>query len=249
MFSHGAITFKPKAGTLRVEYRSSSVMGLNSVTTLIIGSQSAVLVDPPFLVPDAKEVVLWIKSSLNQGQKLHAIWCTHHHPDHYLSANPILDAFPEASFLTAAYVRAGIDREYDEKRVFWPKAFGADKIPEWPAKPEVYPYSLMQLPGDASSPIVILGPIVGDTVDHATLWLPTEKVFVAGDALYGRTTSLWTEEIESPQLLKAWRAVLDLVESLEPDLVVVGEQSEWVCSSWLIPLRSHRARHRTECRS
>lgn len=86
----------------------------------------------------------------------------------------------------------------------------------------------MQLPGDAASPIIIMGPIVGDTVDHATLWLPHEKVFVAGDCLYGRTTSVWTEEIETPQILKAWRAVLDLVESLSPDLIVVGHIEQGV---------------------
>ena len=74
IFSQGTmIVYKPKQGSLHVEYRSSSVQGLNSVTTLIKGKTSAVLVDPPFLVPDALEVVKWLQSSLSEGQKLHAV--------------------------------------------------------------------------------------------------------------------------------------------------------------------------------
>ena len=59
--------------------------------------------------------------SVSISLTFYQVWCTHHHPDHYISANPILDAFPEASFLTAPYVRRGIDKEYEEKRSFWPK--------------------------------------------------------------------------------------------------------------------------------
>ena len=75
---------------------------------------------------------------------------------------------------------------------------------------------------------MIIGPVVGDTVDHAMLWLPAEKVVVAGDALYGRTTSVWTEEIETPQILRAWRKVLELITSLKPELVVVGHMEQGV---------------------
>jgi glyoxylase-like metal-dependent hydrolase (beta-lactamase superfamily II) len=97
----------------------SSEVGLSSVTTLIVGSQAAVVVDPPFLVPDAKAVVEFIKSKTDLP--VVAVFTSHHHPDHYFSANPILDAFPGSRFYAHEYVRAGIDREYDEKVVYWPK--------------------------------------------------------------------------------------------------------------------------------
>lgn len=98
---------------LQTHILSSSEKGLSSITTLIVGDRCAALVDPPFLVPDANAVVKWIKETTDLPLK--AIFVTHHHPDHYFSANPILEAFPESKLFAAPYVCAGIDREYDEK--------------------------------------------------------------------------------------------------------------------------------------
>ena len=103
---------------LEVHYQVSSEMGLSSVTTLIVGSKSAVVIDPPFLIPDANKVVEMIKSKTSLP--VVAVFVTHHHPDHYFSANPILDAFPGSKLYAHPCVRAGIDREYDEKVVYWP---------------------------------------------------------------------------------------------------------------------------------
>ena len=85
-------------------------------------------------------MIKWAKEKLGD-RKLSATFSSHHHPDHYFSANPILDAFPEASFLAASYVRAGIDREYDEKVVYWPSLYG-DKVPKAPRKRESDPPGL-----------------------------------------------------------------------------------------------------------
>ena len=73
---------------------SPSEKGLSSVTTLIVGSKAAALIDPPFLIPDANAVVDWAKNKVSVPLK--AVFVTHHHPQHYFSANPIFDAFPES---------------------------------------------------------------------------------------------------------------------------------------------------------
>jgi glyoxylase-like metal-dependent hydrolase (beta-lactamase superfamily II) len=88
---------------LQTYYHSSSEKGLSSVTTLIVGSKAAALIDPPFLIPDANDVVEWVKQKLG-STKLKAVFVTHHHPDHYFSANPILDAFG-AELFAAPYGR------------------------------------------------------------------------------------------------------------------------------------------------
>lgn len=103
---------------LQTHTHISSEKGLSSVTTLIVGQTTAVVIDPPFLIPDAQLVVSMIKSKTSNP--VVAVFVTHHHPDHYFSANPILEAFPNAKFYAHPYVRAGIDREYDEKVVYWP---------------------------------------------------------------------------------------------------------------------------------
>jgi glyoxylase-like metal-dependent hydrolase (beta-lactamase superfamily II) len=195
-----------------------------------------VVVDPPFLIPDAQAVVSMIKSKTSNP--VVAVFVTHHHPDHYFSANPILEAYPEAKFYAHPYVRAGIDREYDEKVEYWPKVFGMENIPTRPARPEVYNYSFFMLPGDEQSAVswskrcgissnrveqvVLLGPVQGDSIDHTLFWLPQERVVIRGDAVYARSTHAWVEEIETPDILHAWNLTLLLIESLNPEKIIAG---------------------------
>src|SRR4051794_9248595 len=107
-----------------------------------------------------------------------------------MSANPILEAFPTAAFYAAPYVLAGINREYDEKVVFWPKVYGSD-VPTQPRKPNAYPYSFFIIDGNPSSPVMLLGPVQGDSVDHTLFWLPMEKTIICGDSMYARSTHVW----------------------------------------------------------
>lgn len=174
---------------LETHIHSASERGLSSITTLITGTKSAILIDPPFLLTDAASVITWIKKTTPLPLK--AIFVTHHHPDHFFSANPILEAWPAAKFLAASYVRAGIDREYDEKVKYWSKALGEEHVPAEPRKPEVYDFSFVELEGDEGSPVLLLGPLQGDAVDHTLFWLPTEKTLITGDAVYARSTHVW----------------------------------------------------------
>ncbi|GAA5854817.1 hypothetical protein JCM8547_004081 [Rhodosporidiobolus lusitaniae] len=204
---------------LKVFYKSNSEAGLSSITTLIVSAEGAVLIDAPFLIPDAKEVITWIKETTSLP--LVAVFVTHHHPDHFFSANPILEAWPEAQFLAAPYVLAGIEREYDEKIVFWPSIYG-DLVPKNPRKPTAYPYSFFILPGNSNSPVILLGPVLGDCIDHSMFYLPREKVIITGDCMYGKSVSVWAAEIETADLLESWRNILDLIEGLDVDLIIPG---------------------------
>lgn len=174
---------------LQTFIHSSSEKGLSSVSTLVVGSSVSVLFDPPFLIPDANSVVEWIKKTTKLP--LRAIFVTHHHPDHYFSANQILEAFPSATLYAAPYVCAGIDREYDEKIKYWPTVFGKENVPTNPRKPTPFEFSFFQLDGNPDSPIVLLGPLQGDSVDHTLFWLPVEKIVICGDAVYARSTHVW----------------------------------------------------------
>jgi len=177
---------------LQTYHHSSSTKGLSSITTLIVGAEEAVLIDPPLLVPDAQAVVTWIQTTTNNPLK--AVFVTHHHPDHFFSANPVLDAFPSAKFYAAPYVLAGINREYDDKVKYWPTVFG-NEVPEAPKKPEEFNFSFFMLQGNPDSPVVLLGPLQGDSVDHTLFWMPTERTIICGDAVYGRSTHVWYVEL------------------------------------------------------
>ncbi|KAH6986745.1 putative metallo-beta-lactamase domain protein [Ilyonectria destructans] len=205
---------------LTTHLHCSSVEGLSSVTVLITGSKYCALIDPPFLIPDANDVVSWIRKTTTLPLK--GVFVTHHHPDHYFSANPILEAFPEAKFYAAPYVCAAIDREYDEKVKYWPTVVGADKVPAAPRKPDKFHHSFFVLDGDESSPVMLLGPLQGDCVDGTLFWLPSERTIICGDAIYARCSHIWVEEIETPTILAAWRKTIALIEGLNPATIIPG---------------------------
>jgi len=85
---------------------------------------------------------------------------------------------------------AGIEREYDEKIKFWPTVYGK-LVPESPTKPTAFEHSLFVLEGNEQSPVILLGPLQGDSVDHTLFWIPTERTIVCGDAVYARSTHVW----------------------------------------------------------
>lgn len=174
---------------LQTYHRSSSVKGLSSVTTLIVGASEAALIDPPFLLPDALAVVSWIQTLTHNQVK--AVFVTHQHPDHFFSVNPILDAFPSAKFYAAPYVLEGISRDFDAKAKHWPAIFGKEYFAETPRKPEEFTFSFFLMQGNRESPVVLLGPLQGDSVDHTVFWLPTERTIICGDTIYGRSTHAW----------------------------------------------------------
>lgn len=185
----GNLAARQRKMPLQTYHRSSSIKGLSSITTIIVGESEAVLIDPPFLIHDAQSVVHWVRDTTNKPLK--AVFVTHHHPDHFFSANPILDAFPAAQFYAAPYVLAGINREYDDKVKYWPSVFGKDNVPEEPRKPEQFDFSFFLLQGNPDSPVVLLGPLQGDSVDHTIFWMPTERTIICGDTIYGRSTHAW----------------------------------------------------------
>jgi hypothetical protein len=93
--------------------------------------------------------------------------------------------------------------------------FGEERIPLHPKVPEPFYHTFFTLEGDESSPIHLLAPLQGDTVDHTIFWLPKERIIVAGtflkdrlswvgDAVYGRTHPLWLEEAATPALANSW---------------------------------------------
>lgn len=66
-------------GRLTTDHYVSSDMGLSSVSTLIVGTNAAVLIDPSFFLTDAAECASWIKKKIG-NKELSAVFVTHHHP-------------------------------------------------------------------------------------------------------------------------------------------------------------------------
>lgn len=171
---------------LQTHQHTSTPKGLSSITTLLTTPNASLLIDPPFLLTDAESTIHWIKSLTPHAPS--AIFLTHHHPDHFFSANPILAAFPNAKFYAAPYVCSRINAEYDQKVKYWPTVLGSDAVPAKPSKPDPYLSSFFMLDG---SPVVLLGPVQGDCVDQTVFWIPECRTVVAGDVVFGRSVHVW----------------------------------------------------------
>ncbi|PWY80658.1 Metallo-hydrolase/oxidoreductase [Aspergillus heteromorphus CBS 117.55] len=206
---------------IQIHHRCSSPTGLSSVTTLLTTPTSSLLIDPPFLLSDAHATLAWLRTLTTPLSPLKAIFITHHHPDHFFSANPILAAFPAAKFYAAPYVRARIDAEYAQKVPYWAKVLGQENIPAAPQRPAPYPFSFFLL-GEEQEPVFLLGPVVGDCVDQTVFWIPGVRAVVAGDVVFGRSVHVWLEETETPALLSSWHSTLNLIASLNPVHIIPG---------------------------
>ncbi|GLA75118.1 hypothetical protein AtubIFM55763_006381 [Aspergillus tubingensis] len=202
---------------IQTHHHTSTPKGLSSITTLLTTPHASLLIDPPFLLKDAESTIHWIKSLTPHAPS--AIFLTHHHPDHFFSANPILAAFPNAKFYAAPYVCARINAEYDQKIKYWPTVLGSDAVPAKPRKPDPYLSSFFMLDG---CPVVLMGPVQGDCVDQTVFWIPESRTVVAGDVVFGRSVHVWVEELESPALVQAWLKTLDMIDHLHPLKIIPG---------------------------
>src|SRR5262245_55857882 len=89
------------AAPLEIQIIQTSVGSLYANMTLIKGEKSAVLVDAPFTRSDAHRVVAAV---LESGKTLETLIVTHDHPDHFFSAEVIVDAFPNVRVVAAPQV-------------------------------------------------------------------------------------------------------------------------------------------------
>jgi hypothetical protein len=96
-----------------------------------------------------------------------------------------LDAFPEARFYASPQVLKALNNEIEGKILHWRGMFGEERIPLHPQVPEPFYHTFFTLEGDESSPIHLLAPLQGDTVDHTIFWLPKERIIIAGTFLKG----------------------------------------------------------------
>ncbi|EHK20436.1 uncharacterized protein TRIVIDRAFT_68974 [Trichoderma virens Gv29-8] len=161
-------TYLQRQDKFRVETHVNAGLSFNMVSSLIIGSEAAVLIDVPLAVPEAKELAAWVRNTTDKP--LVAVFTTHFHPDHYLSGGAFLDYFPTAK---------------------WQKTLGDDKIVSNTSIPTPYDHTFSTLPGDEGTPIELVGLISGDTVDVTLFWIPSTRTLIAGDTVYSHELHIW----------------------------------------------------------
>jgi glyoxylase-like metal-dependent hydrolase (beta-lactamase superfamily II) len=188
-------------------------------STLIMGRDDAVLVDPPLTEAQAAEVGAWIMSS---GRKLKYIYITHGHGDHWFGAIPLLQRFPDVAVLATEGTKEHMASQNRPqfRAEFWDKVFPG-QLPAGDVGVSVVDEGGFELDGVRLLPID-----VGHTDTDATtmLHVPETALLVAGDVVYNGV-HLYLTESGGVTGIDAWLAALDVAEALRPATVVAGHKS------------------------
>ncbi|KAM0444408.1 hypothetical protein ACHAO4_010161 [Trichoderma viride] len=129
-----------------------------------------------------------------------------------------LARFPETKFYANSKAVDFIKNDAAKRK----SIFGEDAIVDKAAFPRPYDFTFFTLPGDYTSPIHLISPLVGDTVDETLFWIPFISTLIAGDSVYSHTLHLWLADLLSPALTDAWLSTLDFIEYLKPKKVIAG---------------------------
>jgi glyoxylase-like metal-dependent hydrolase (beta-lactamase superfamily II) len=183
--------------------------------TLVKGRREALLVDVPFGRADAHRLIARI---LDTGLKLHTIFITQDHLDHFFSLDLLTETFPKASVVAHSVVAADIKRSISLKvdRLAESERTGANS-PWRRVVPTPLGFDHIRLEGHE---LQILGPMQGNHVHATALWDPRTGTLIAGDLLYNGVFAFLGEH--RPAQCDAWLESLDYLEALRPKRVVAG---------------------------
>jgi glyoxylase-like metal-dependent hydrolase (beta-lactamase superfamily II) len=187
-------------------------------STLILGRQDAVLVDPPMTTEQAGEVGDWIAAS---GRDLRQIYVTHGHGDHWFGAIPLLQRFPDVTVQatdgTAKLMEAQNAPEF--RAEFWDRVFPG-QLPV--GKVDV---TVVDEQGFELDDVPLIPVEVGHTDTDATtmLHVPEIGLLVAGDVVYNGV-HLYLTETGGVGGIDEWLAALDVAETLKAATVIAGHK-------------------------
>ena len=195
----------------------SPIVSSPVASTLVLGDNDAVLVDPPFTYKQIGRVGDWIERS---GKRLAFIYATHGHGDHWFGADMIMRRFPGAIAYATDKTIAMMHQQGTVGRAQrWDIDFPG-LIPESPVVFEPIPTDGFILDGHRCEAIE-----VGHTdTDHTTvLHVASIGLMVAGDVAYNGVHQYLLESRGGG--IQAWLVALDIVEALQPRAVVAGHKN------------------------
>lgn len=188
-------------------------------STLIYGEKDAVLVDTQLTIEAAQDLTDWVVAS---GKNLVAVYVTHAHGDHHFGCSTVLKQFPKAKVLATPEVAARMEKEHSPDRLqgLWERLFPG-QIPNEFASADALPADNFELEGKALE-VVRLGHT--DCDETTALWVPSIRLLVAGDSVYGNTHPYMGESGSRESRLE-WLRALDKLAALKP-LMVIGGHSD-----------------------
>src|SRR5262245_34795866 len=184
-------------------------------STLIYGSQDAVLTDPGFTADQARVLGDWVAA---KGRNLTDIFVTHGHGDHWFAAGLLAERFGARVVATAGSI-AQMHVSVALRPLLWDKVYPG--IPPTPITAVTVPGNRFTLEGHD---LVIVEVGHSDTDDPSVLHVPDLGLVVAGDVIYNGA-HLYLGESVLVDGLQPWRDAIDKVAALQPRHIVCGHQN------------------------
>ena len=184
---------------------------VNSV--IIEGSHEVMLVDAQLTKTNAERVLQKIKET---KKPLSIIYITHEHADHFLGLEVFKEAYPRVRIIATPAVVDRINKVYLEKVDKWKKILGPG------ATSHVVPIG--KFDGNfiefESSKIEVFKNIQGDTDENTMLWIPGQRILIAGDVVVN-DMHVYTAETDGKARGK-WLDSLNKIRESKPALVIPG---------------------------
>ena len=186
-----------------------------TTATLISGATEVVLIDALHLKEEIKDLGDLIERT---GKKLTTIYVTHDHADHYLGIGPLLERFPEAKCVALPNVVQSMKETREAAIGQWQILFG-DTIADFGPFPEVLEGDTLFVDG---TPIRIIEVQQADIHPSSIVHVPAIDLVVAGDSVYNEIHPMLG--LSTPEEWQHWLGTVDLVESLQPKMIVAGHR-------------------------
>ena len=184
-------------------------------STLIYGSEDAVLTDPGFTTDQARALGDWVAA---KGRNVTDIFITHGHGDHWFAAGLLAERFGARVIATAGSI-AQMHVSIAARPLLWDKVYPG--IPPSPVTAVTVPGNRFTLEGHD---LVIVEVGHADTDDNSVLHVPDLGLVVAGDVIYNGAHMYLGESVLAGGF-GSWRDAIGTVEALGPRHIVAGHQN------------------------
>jgi glyoxylase-like metal-dependent hydrolase (beta-lactamase superfamily II) len=200
-----------QAFSIKVVTSRDDQFWVNSV--IIEGTHEVMLVDAQLTKTNAERVLQEIKET---KKPLSIIYITHEHADHFLGLEVFKEAYPGVRIIANSAVVDRINNVYQDKIDKWKKILGTGATSHVVVI-EKFDGNSINFEG---SEIELLKDVQGDTDENTMLWIPEQRILIAGDVLFNNM-HVYTAETDSKAREK-WLNSLQKIRALKPLVVIPG---------------------------
>src|ERR1700675_4512562 len=180
---------------------------------IVEGVHEVMLVDAQLTKTSAEKVLQEINGT---KKPLTLIYITHEHADHFLGLEVFKAAYPRVRIIANSAVVDRINQVYQEKIDNWLRILGSGATSRVVTISK-FDANFIEFEG---SKIELLKNIRGDTDENTMLWIPGQRILIAGDVLFN-DMHVYTAETDS-KARGEWLNSLIKIRELNPAVVIPG---------------------------